>query len=544
MTLTESNHQSLKKSIHMADLPLTLRDAVVITRKIGYRYIWIDSLCIIQDSPSDWKREAAAMSSVYSTSALTIAALWSPESDAGCFAYRHPLTTQPCRLCELSEGCVYTTAARDISRPDTECSVDSLRKNTPLLKRAWVLQERLLSRRLIYFGAKELSWECQELEANEELPLGRPKSLSTTTAILTDENMDPRDEYASSSPKDMWLLPRLDTATDKQITRNRFHLVWDDIITRYGGSRLTYSSDILVVLSGITNVLQKQSGLTFVEGVWKEFLPLDLLWKVNTMHGPVVKLPEYPSWSWACIRAANHLETSTKSPIANTKAHYSLVEPNPLRKAMTREALVITGVAGVPRNDDKHKGLQLQVSSTERQRKRTYIKLRAPVIHTTLIRTFKSAPRRVSSCEGVNYPPADEDELLEWLGEKPSTSTKPEEQTTKEAQEPEYSYAFTPFPVKLEQGWSNIVPDTVPPNERTTVTCAVLARDMDMELGDKPFAWYGSAGLILRRFEADGHDNDGLYERIGYWDYHYNKRRGESGDFKVRGVDYETLLIG
>ena len=69
----------------MHDLPSNYRDAITITRRLGYKYIWIDSLCIFQDLSEDWIREAAAMSKVYSSSAVTVAAVWAQDSHGGCF---------------------------------------------------------------------------------------------------------------------------------------------------------------------------------------------------------------------------------------------------------------------------------------------------------------------------------------------------------------------------------------------------------------------------------------------------------------------------
>jgi hypothetical protein len=82
---TTSNLRDLKERIQYADLPRTYCDAISVCRALKVRYLWIDSLCIIQDSKEDWEREAANMAYVYSNSYLSILADWSTDSDGGCF---------------------------------------------------------------------------------------------------------------------------------------------------------------------------------------------------------------------------------------------------------------------------------------------------------------------------------------------------------------------------------------------------------------------------------------------------------------------------
>src|SRR5947209_7177591 len=82
---TTSNEQVHLKGLDTATLPQTFCDAVIITKHLGFRYLWIDALCIIQDSQSDWQTESANMASIYQGSSLTIAASSSSNSDGGCF---------------------------------------------------------------------------------------------------------------------------------------------------------------------------------------------------------------------------------------------------------------------------------------------------------------------------------------------------------------------------------------------------------------------------------------------------------------------------
>lgn len=71
---TKATIDTRKKSIPLSSMPANFYDATIITRKLGYRYLWIDSLCIIQDSPSDWEAESQNMGNIYTNAALTLAA--------------------------------------------------------------------------------------------------------------------------------------------------------------------------------------------------------------------------------------------------------------------------------------------------------------------------------------------------------------------------------------------------------------------------------------------------------------------------------------
>jgi len=150
-------------------LPKTYLDAVMVCRSLSIRYLWIDSLCIIQDSREDWAREAASMSDVYSNSHLTISADWSPSPEGGCFksidappAFKTEETV--CIANVLSSG----QQSRCLYLPSWDLSYHSLLESTHLAGRAWAFQERLLSRRNLHFTQHQLFWECREGFAGED----------------------------------------------------------------------------------------------------------------------------------------------------------------------------------------------------------------------------------------------------------------------------------------------------------------------------------------------------------------------------------------
>ena len=73
-----------RKRIPFTHLSLTFKDAVRITRDLGQRYLWIDSLCIVQDDEQDWVKEASKMPNIYGAAMLTLAALKSADGSFGC----------------------------------------------------------------------------------------------------------------------------------------------------------------------------------------------------------------------------------------------------------------------------------------------------------------------------------------------------------------------------------------------------------------------------------------------------------------------------
>lgn len=161
LTTTRANLASRKERIRFDELPLTFRDAVATTRKLKIPYLWIDSLCIIQDSPSDWEKEAAKMATIYAGSVCTLSALGSVDSNGGFF-----------RVAEKKRDFVFRY---DLNLGSQRIRVFPCEPNNwglagPLMKRAWTLQERELSNRILHFSEEELFWECKTLRASTDLP--------------------------------------------------------------------------------------------------------------------------------------------------------------------------------------------------------------------------------------------------------------------------------------------------------------------------------------------------------------------------------------
>jgi hypothetical protein len=164
---------AMYESICLEELPKTFQDAVIIARRLKYQYqyLWIDSLCIIQDSEDDWRRESAMMGDIYRNASCCIAALSGHDSQAGCFMQRNPIQYFPCKMGRSSDhDLVVHLNPEDGRFNHAEGWFD--RKDLPLWTRAWVFQENVLSPRTLNCASNMLFWECHQLRAWESKPDG------------------------------------------------------------------------------------------------------------------------------------------------------------------------------------------------------------------------------------------------------------------------------------------------------------------------------------------------------------------------------------
>jgi hypothetical protein len=159
--LTKINISQLAECIDVNELTKTFQEAIIIARRLGVKFLWIDSLCIIQDSIKDWDKESSAMGDVYKNALCNIAATAAPNGHTGCFLERNPLLARTCRLrIEGLPGLAPKSQVYDLTRVDFWKQAISA---APLIQRAWFLQERILAPRVIHFGKNQLLWECHEL---------------------------------------------------------------------------------------------------------------------------------------------------------------------------------------------------------------------------------------------------------------------------------------------------------------------------------------------------------------------------------------------
>lgn len=146
---TKARIEGLKSGVKASDLPKTFGDAVSVAQALGLDYLWIDSVCIIQDDSHDWAVESKLMEKVFSSAYCTLAASCASGMDDG-FLKKRP--ERRCIPMTLGNATYYACETID----DFHAHVDQ----SELSQRGWVLQERALSRRTIYFVEGQSYWEC------------------------------------------------------------------------------------------------------------------------------------------------------------------------------------------------------------------------------------------------------------------------------------------------------------------------------------------------------------------------------------------------
>jgi hypothetical protein len=286
-----------KKSIAWKDLSKTFQDAIDLTRRLGLQYIWIDSLCIIQDSVEDWQIESAKMASIYSKAYLTIAGTKSANGLGGLFS-----STPDFRVSGTTpNGEDYCLFFRERIDHHIDVSLDSADVNPtetyyPLLCRAWVYQERMLSRRVLHFGRYEMFFECQsEIECECESIRFHGAGQETPVPLIKVEYADTLSSY-SHGYKGKAL-----ESVQYQGAR-----LWRTMVCCYTALRLTMSKDRLPAFGGLAKQMASGRKSRYLAGLWEDSLNDDLIWTVrmtSKLKRPRPEPRNAPTWSWASVEA-------------------------------------------------------------------------------------------------------------------------------------------------------------------------------------------------------------------------------------------------
>ena len=365
--LLEANLAAFEVQIPWDGMPKTFQDAIIFTRRLRehfeVKYIWIDALCIVQNSKKDWQRESSIMGDIYAQSFCNLAACIGSDSEGGLFSQRDPFASHACEVI-AGPGSIlgkYASSGMAHFAVEDREGYESEVASSTLLSRGWVLQELRLSPRIIYFTRQQLYWGCPRLFANEKCPseslpelsklsqwhmfdtknanvkkfkdfetIGSRQArldktnLSNAGSVygegvsdlkeIIDSAEDADDEeYLSSeddeeSTEDLdvnrqhdinYLLSRLPDHDDHEQYR-----VWMLNVREYTGLCLRYKEDMLVAISAMAKRVQKalRYSDTYVVGLWRRLLPYQMLWNVMERHKstrPDVYIA--PSWSWASV---------------------------------------------------------------------------------------------------------------------------------------------------------------------------------------------------------------------------------------------------
>jgi hypothetical protein len=286
LVTTKSTLKKRIAGICVTELPKTFQDAILVTHGLGFRYLWIDSLCIVQDSKEDWDIESSRMQDLYADAIFNISADAALDSTSGLGTRRR-----------LPPGiAVGSPKNGDYMRvgPFFDCTDSSGVSHVPrdeehlkhvLDTRAWVLQERMLSPRILHFSEYEMAWECDTC-CRCECTVSNRKPMARSFRTIFGDTRSSTDEVPTA---------------------------WFELIRQYSTLNLTCESDRFPAVAGLASRAAKIFNKTYLAGLWKETLPYCLLWHVKR-YSSSTRLKEYVlSWSWASIHGEIIMGTGISS---------------------------------------------------------------------------------------------------------------------------------------------------------------------------------------------------------------------------------------
>lgn len=297
-TTTLRNIRQRQDGISTTELGTLFNDFISLTRCLGVSFVWIDSLCIVQDDPEDWAREALQMARVYSNSALNIAATsaengtyslfgkrYSPAQYAGAAAATFPaipLRTYVLENCGRWSRKVWASFSHDITHKRLwEETSNGRERDEPLLERAWVLQERLLSPRTVHFCASEMVWECR-------------KSCTCECTSFHAATKNPDDEDKGYGIKQKFFDVQLGLVSSPAA-----HDIWLKLVRLYSDLSLSNPMDRYYACAGIAETFGVILGKKFSYGIWEGDIARGLCWMgLSRSSHHFTRLPLVPSWSW------------------------------------------------------------------------------------------------------------------------------------------------------------------------------------------------------------------------------------------------------
>ena len=281
-----ANVSNYKTKIPFEELPLNFQDAIIVTRELDFEYIWIDSLCIIQDSLQDWEIECSRMAAIFANSVLTIAGAAAGFANHG-FLHPRPRPSSSIQIDIKRESLSTGTMMLDVS---DDWSLQPIQQpDSPLSKRGWILQERLLSPRILYFGSRQMYFECDSSERYESHPTSTLPQINSPATMLQTAVPFGKNVLSDTSQRSVYAL-------------------WYSIVVACSNCQLTNGDDRLPSLSGLASRFRsKLKGDEYLAGIWRGDMVHGLLWyrQYPNAHPQSVNAPQIgaPSWSWvSCDR--------------------------------------------------------------------------------------------------------------------------------------------------------------------------------------------------------------------------------------------------
>lgn len=309
---TRDSLASRLQSIPINTMPQAFRDAVAICRELQIPFLWIDSLCIIQDDIRDWEIESSKMANIFSNAYLTvIAAAGSSCNDS--FLHREPNQAYCVFPFKSDKHPELDGYYRLRHRPgikwwgsDKMAAISGCR----WIERGWTFQEERLARRVLMFGVNKFFFDCRSFEMAEDTSMRRlrPPWLE----VLNVSFNSPGQETEPAENEALWRYKRMLLEQ------------WWTICNHYSRRELSFDADKLPALSGMASKIAKNIESKYLAGMWESHLKHDLFWQANDK---VRKPAKYraPSWSWAAVDVEVRWSTSSICENDNCKM-YCIIE--------------------------------------------------------------------------------------------------------------------------------------------------------------------------------------------------------------------------
>lgn len=365
-TITKSTTENLvqfTKGIPFASLSPIFQDAMTLTRLLGYQYIWIDSLCILQDSDEDKRAQLPLMDHIYASSLLTISACIATSGNTRLFTPRQHFNVVELKTLKNVEAgpatCITDQIFHDFADDVSQGSLNT---------RAWCFQERLLGPRLLHFGQDQLHWECHEgiwdetsTERKWYTDFGAIDDGELRAALWSDATENPTpartlvageymgsEEFVSEWRRLRESIDEVEAAAarDAHYAKRPLYDSWYEAVSRYTSRDLTNKSDKLPAISGVAARFNDLLRDTYFAGLWAGDIGQGLLWSRRAFE-PVHVEPELakrpgiggwgesvkewndtwrgaPSWSWASVDGAVHWVQGRKDMV--DLANYALLD--------------------------------------------------------------------------------------------------------------------------------------------------------------------------------------------------------------------------
>ncbi|VUC24212.1 unnamed protein product [Clonostachys rosea] len=299
--LLSANVETYVEGIPINEIPQTIADALEITKALGLKYLWVDALCILQDSEQDLQHELSYMGEIYANAWLTIAPKNSASCRDGCFRERDWKTSAIVPLdIRLPSGAEQTTSQIHLQEENKRTScvnrlmvlprhrMEKNGKKSILRTRGWTLQEEILSRRMLHCSDRELSWACLEGRCTERIP----------------EQEDIRGRQGWKYAMRRIIVTGIDGYGNlNKLSREGVLNNWLEIVENYLKRELSKPGDRLAAIQGVQEAIGRILNDVPVAGIWKgRFLAPSLLWKVSDPKTKSAMNPfPCPSWSWASV---------------------------------------------------------------------------------------------------------------------------------------------------------------------------------------------------------------------------------------------------